>query len=163
MAALGVWAAGSSMSRVTDRCFSEDLIFPGKPAPNHWSSHSSTLNPRPRAKSKSTSLLPSTILRSARSKSSPNRKVDDFCSIWPAPIRGALTLEIGEIDQTKLLAQHAYPQPPLLIASPGEARRDGDRRQISDATPLRNKTDGTRVALSQGVARGLCGPPTSYH
>ena len=58
----------------------KDLIFPGRPAPNRWSNHSSTLNPRPRAKSKSTSLLPSTILRSARSKSSPNRKFDESCT-----------------------------------------------------------------------------------
>ena len=47
MAVLGVWAAGCLMFLVTARCFSEDLIFFGKPVPNHWSNPFRILNARP--------------------------------------------------------------------------------------------------------------------
>src|SRR5260370_5913965 len=61
IAALEVWAAGCLMFLVTGRCCSEDLIFFGKPVPNHWSNPFRILNPRPIAKSKFTLCLLSTI------------------------------------------------------------------------------------------------------
>src|ERR1700722_5402581 len=71
--------------------------------------------------------------------------------------------KVGKSIRLNFLAQYAYPEPRLLIASPREATHDGDRRQILDATPSRNETDATRVVLSQGVVHGPFGPLNSYH
>jgi len=73
-----------------------------------------------------------------------------------------LCAKFGKSISLNFLAQYAYPEDRLLIASPREATHDGDRRQILDATPSRNETDATRVVLSQGVVRGPFGPLMSY-